>query len=196
MPEPASRFAFYDQSEDRDVADWGGDDLFRRMPRPRVVDASRPARPRAPVVASPARPSEAPEPRLVLVGSPGPGGGAAAPERAAGQDLVVAAGAGPESTALAVVVAPPVDAAPRIPAGWAPVERDASGRRTAVITGHPDDRRMPRPRPRPAAAARRQRRWSPADWVVARPERLVAWAFVLGLLLILIAISTADAATL
>ena len=84
----------------------------------------------------------------------------------------------------------------RIPAGWAPVEREPGGRRTKVITGHPDDRRMPRPRPLPAAAGRRRRPPAPAQWLVARPERLVAWAFVLGLLLILIAISTADAATL
>jgi hypothetical protein len=33
------------------------------------------------------------------------------------------------------------------------------------------------------------------DWIGPRPERLVAWAFVLGLLLVMIAISTADAAT-
>ena len=41
MPEHASRFAaaLYDQFEDEHpVADWGGDELFTRMPRPRAVD--------------------------------------------------------------------------------------------------------------------------------------------------------------
>jgi hypothetical protein len=42
---------------------------------------------------------------------------------------------------------------------------------------------------------RRRPARTPAEWIGARPERIVAWAFVLGLLLILIAISTADAAT-
>ena len=91
--------------------------------------------------------------------------------------------------------ATPDAAVQSIPAGWAPVERTASGRRTTVITGHPEDRHAPRPRPRPVASRPRRRR-SPAEWVGPRPERIVAWAFVLGLLLILIAISTADAAAL
>ena len=43
-----------------------------------------------------------------------------------------------------------------------------------------------------SAAARRAR---PAEWIGPRPERIVGWAFALGLLLILIAITTADAAT-
>src|SRR5215211_4226062 len=46
MPENAGRFAavLYDQYEDEDrVADWGGDDLFTRMPsRPPVDDAPAP----------------------------------------------------------------------------------------------------------------------------------------------------------
>ena len=40
MPENAGRFAavLYDQFEEDRVADWGGDDLFTRMPSPRPVD--------------------------------------------------------------------------------------------------------------------------------------------------------------
>jgi hypothetical protein len=74
-----------------------------------------------------------------------------------------------------------------------PPERASNGRRTKVITGRPEGA------PRPLSLARAERRRpprTPAEWIGARPERIVAWAFVLGLLLILIAISTADAATL
>jgi hypothetical protein len=75
---------------------------------------------------------------------------------------------------------------------------DASpeGRSTRVITGRPDGV----PRLLHLAPDHRRRRpprsRTPADFIGARPERIVAWAFALGLLLILIAISTADAATL
>ena len=60
-----------------------------------------------------------------------------------------------------------------------------------VITGRPDD--APRPLPMTPAARRRAPR-TPAELVGPRPERIMAWAFALGLLLILVAISTADAA--
>ena len=184
MPSQASRAAavFYDQSEERAVVDWGGDELFTRMPRPRAVDTGPPPRyttverhrtsPPADSVAERHSPPPAADPvaerRLVLV-EPHP--------------------------VPAEPVAAPDAAVHSIPAGWAPVERTASGRRTTVITGHPEDRHAPRPRPRPVASRQRHRR-SPAEWVGPRPERIVAWAFVLGLLLILIAISTADAAAL
>ena len=68
-----------------------------------------------------------------------------------------------------------------------------NGRRTKVITGRPDG--APRPLSLVPAERRRPPR-TPAEWIGARPERIMAWAFALGLLLILIAISTADAATL
>ena len=39
MPEHASRFAgLYDQQNENRIADWGGDELFTRMPTPRAVD--------------------------------------------------------------------------------------------------------------------------------------------------------------
>ncbi len=61
-----------------------------------------------------------------------------------------------------------------------------------MITGHPSGVPQPLPivraeRPRPAR--------TPLEWIGSRPERIVGWAFALGLILILIAISTADAAT-
>ena len=62
-----------------------------------------------------------------------------------------------------------------------------------MITGRPDG--APRPLSLAPAERRRPPR-TPAEWVGPRPERIMAWAFALGLLLILIAISTADAATL
>ena len=71
-------------------------------------------------------------------------------------------------------------------------ERAPNGRRTKVITGRPDG--APRPLSLVPAERRRPPR-TPAEWVGAQPERIVAWAFALGLILILIAISTADAAT-
>jgi hypothetical protein len=74
-------------------------------------------------------------------------------------------------------------------------ERAPNGRRTTLITGRPEG--TPRPRPLALAPAERRRpRRTPAEWIGASPERIVAWAFVLGVLLILLAISTADAATL
>ena len=45
-------------------------------------------------------------------------------------------------------------------------------------------------------AERRRAPRTPAEFIGPRPERIMAWAFALGLLLILIAITTADAATL
>ena len=73
------------------------------------------------------------------------------------------------------------------------IEPEPGGRRTSVITGHPDG--VPRPLPIMRTERRRPAR-TPADWIGARPERIVGWAFALGLILILIAITTADAATL
>ena len=74
-----------------------------------------------------------------------------------------------------------------------PAPRAPNGRRTKVITGRPD--RAPRPLSVVPAERRRPPR-TPAEWIGPRPDRIVAWAVILGLLLILVAISTADAATL
>ena len=63
MPEHASRFVgLYDQQNENRIPDWGGDELFTRMPRPRAVDTAPPPR------HSPPRPADpAAERRLVLV---------------------------------------------------------------------------------------------------------------------------------
>ena len=72
------------------------------------------------------------------------------------------------------------------------IEPEPAGRATKVITGHPGG--APRPLPTVRAERRRPSR-TPAEWVGPRPERIVGWAFALGLVLILIAVATADAAT-
>jgi hypothetical protein len=60
------------------------------------------------------------------------------------------------------------------------------GRRTVMISGRPEGVARPRPeRHRPPRTV--------AERLGPRPERIVAWAFALGLLLIIIAIATADA---
>jgi hypothetical protein len=66
------------------------------------------------------------------------------------------------------------------------VEPEPAGRRTKVITGHPGGA----PRPLPTVPAARRPGRTTADWIGPRPERIVGWAFALGLLLILIALLT------
>jgi hypothetical protein len=220
MPEHASHFAgLYDQQNENRIPDWGGDELFTRMPSPPAVD-------------------DAPAPRfrpsLVLVDAPEegrrtpPGNDSSGPrdrrrrrsdeamrERADRLGISVV-----ESDDASVDVRTPNEpdespvpepatespgtaAARRWEAEEAssrwdgalepPPEHAPNGRRTTLITGRPDG--APRPLALVPADRRRPRR-TPSEWIGARPERIVAWAFVLGLLLILIAISTADAATL
>jgi hypothetical protein len=61
-------------------------------------------------------------------------------------------------------------------------EPSSQGRRTVTITGHPTPPRRRRP---PAAQG-----------IVARPDRVALWAFLLGLFLVLVAAATANAAPL
>jgi hypothetical protein len=219
MPEPANRFAgLYDQQNENRIADWGGDELFTRMPSPRAVDDA---------------PAPRFRPRLELVDAPEdrrrtpPGeewsgrrdrrseqsAEAAMVERAERLGLSVvearfAAGWEAEEWAAATRDPDaPARAGDAIVRQWdaeaatgawdavmePPDDRAPNGRRTKVITGRPEG--APRPLSLVPAQRRRPAR-TPADWIGARPERIVAWAFVLGLLLILVAISTADAATL
>jgi hypothetical protein len=212
MPEHARRFAaaLYDQqSEDRQIADWGGDELFTRMPRPRAVDTAPPPRFRRerPVEdAAPdgrvarERPLALVEPEAATAAAPRTAEGATRPgqpgEAAA---AALAAEDATRATEPGEAPAPAAEDAMRARAervGLALVpaepERAANGRRSTVITGRPDG--VPRPFPIEPAERRRPAR-RPAQWVGPRPERIVGWAFALGLLLIIIAISTADAAT-
>lgn len=168
MPEHASNL-FDQQSERHAVSDWGGDELFTRMPRPRRVD-------------------DAPAPRftpsLIVLDQP--------------QERRVAP-AGEEWSGTRDRRRPAGEAAPdlSVVTQWQPEPEQLDGwdrsgpRPMKVITGRPDAA----PRTSHAAERRRPPR-TPAQWVGPRPERIMAWAFALGLLLILIAISTADAATL
>jgi thiol:disulfide interchange protein len=57
-----------------------------------------------------------------------------------------------------------------------------SGRRTVRITGQP--------------VPARRRRSARANQIQARPDRIVLWAFLLGLFLVFMAVATANAATL
>jgi hypothetical protein len=212
MPEHASRFAgLYDQQNENRIPDWGGDELFTRMPsRPAVDDAPAP-RFRSSLVA-PEAVAPAPQGSLALVEQPedrrrtlageersGPRDRRRAPG-SAGQAMLDRRRA-PGSAAQAMldraerlglsVVEPSPEPVHRWDQSGTMIEPEPAGRRTKVITGHPGG--VPRPLPTMRAERRRPSR-SPAEWVGARPERIVAWAFVLGLVLILIAISTADAA--
>ena len=196
MPEHATQ-ALYDQDEDR-IADWGGDDLFTRMPQPPAVDDAPAPRFRPaltlvePAADRPAR-SERAERRRGMTAEE------AMHERAErlGLSLVAEPAGAPPAT--------PVADSPWDSAAWGDAtratvrewdaaygERAPNGRRTKVITGRPDG--APRPLSLVPAERRRPPR-TPAEWVGAKPERIVAWAFALGLILILVAISTADAAT-
>jgi len=180
MPDHASRLiaALYDQHEDdpaRRLADWGGDDLFTRMPRPRPVD-------------------DAPAPRFT------PGRRFERdPQRRFARDTeisraseVTAAPAPAERSRTLTLVPPPA------PAPSEPATVTTHGRSLALVPDAPAGRRTAvvpvRPRPTGAVSQRRRPARTLAEWAGARPERIVAWAFALGLLLILIAISTADAA--
>jgi hypothetical protein len=228
MPEHASRFAgLYDQQNENRIPDWGGDELFTRMPsRPAVDDAPAPRF----------------SPSLMLVDTPeerrrtppgeewdGPrdrrraqSAEQAMRERAErlGLSVIEERGAEPVEDAVRDWDESPRSAAPPTPeespgaaaarewgeslgspgkaAGrvWGGAlelpDRAPNGRRTKVITGRPEG--APRPLSVVPSGRRRPAR-TPAEWIGQRPERIVAWAFVLGLLLILIAISTADAAT-
>jgi hypothetical protein len=200
MPEHAGRFArLYDQQNENRIADWGGDELFTRMPRRPVVDDApaprfRPALVLVDSLDDPSAPAGDRPPR-----DPVAGPHAAMLERAERLGLSLV-DEGPGTTvadASAERRAPDArpDATLRQWDGTfgMPDERAPNGRRTTVITGRPDG--APRPLSLVPAERRRPSR-TPAEWVGPRPDRIVAWAFVLGLLLILVAISTADAATL
>jgi len=237
MSQHASRsaVALYDQFEDQHrVADWGGDELFTRMPRRRAVDnapaprfrpylaASEPAVPASDSATGahdPAEPASGSATRAPDPAEPASVAAAHAPEPAPERSLALAAPPmhrrprraaeewdGPRdrgrtepnaeramlarAARLGLSVAEPVH---RWDDSDAMVEPRPAGRKPKLITGHPGG--VPRPLPTVHAERRRGSR-TPAAWIGPRPERIVAWAFALGLILILIAISTADAATL
>jgi hypothetical protein len=220
MPEHASRFAgLYDQQNENRIADWGGDELFTRMPSRRVVDDAPAPRftPKLELVDAPAERRQTP-PGEEWSGRRDRRRGQTAQEamveRAERLGLsVVESDHGWDAAEWAAATRQDAEAAPESPAAaaarawesdaeagdWAAImappdaDRAPNGRRTKVITGRPEG--APRPLSLAPAERRRPPR-TPAEWIGPRPERIMAWAFVLGLLLILVAISTADAATL
>jgi hypothetical protein len=75
----------------------------------------------------------------------------------------------------------PAEPVPLRPAGR--LDRPEAGeRRTVTITGHP--------------VPPRRRRSPTQEQIVARPDRVALWAFLLGLFLVLVAAATANAAPL
>jgi hypothetical protein len=203
MPEHASRFiGLYDQQNENRIPDWGGDELFTRMPSRRAVDdAPAPRfRPSLVVVDSPAGTPPADESSAQSDRRSGGSAEEAMRERA--DRLGIALVESGEPSAEEPDAESPIAAAARQweaehassePGGAVepPPERAPNGRRTTLITGRPDG--TPRPLSLVPTERRRPRR-TPTEWIGSSPERIVAWAFILGLLLILVAISTADAA--
>jgi hypothetical protein len=187
MPENArsSDAGLFDQFDDEHrIADWGGDELFTRMPRRRPVDDAPAPRFRPSLVHSDPAPEAAPPRRNLTLVEP-PAERMAPPDRPRSGEQAMRARA--ERLGLSVV-----EPAHRFDETGALIAPEPAGRPTKVITGHPDQA----PRPLPAVRSERRRpSRTPAEWIGPRPERIVAWAFALGLLLILIAITTADAAT-
>jgi hypothetical protein len=201
MPEPENRapqFVYDRESEflhdearsarrRRPVADWGGDELFTRMPRRRAAHSGsrtrRFARPEddvAPAVPldelAPVEPEAAePEPPLAdfeRQAEHEPPTEEREPRRSAAAERVA------ERTGHPM----PAD---RPSAGGIP------GRRTVVIgrTGRPES---PHPEAPFVSVSRRRPPRTVAERIGGQPERIVGWAFALGLLLILIAIATAQ----
>jgi len=208
VPEHASRFAgLYDQQNENRIPDWGGDELFTRMPRrPAVDDAPAPRfRPSLMLVDTPEDRRSTPPGEEWSGARDRRGGGSADQamrERAERLGLSVieerrsepvedAAREWEESPASAAVREWDQFSGSAAERAWEgalePPERAANGRRTKVITGRPDG--APRPLSLVPAERRRPPR-TPAEWIGPRPERIVAWSFGLGMLLILIAILT------
>ena len=196
MPENARRrdAGLFDQFEDEHrIADWGGDELFTRMPRRRPVDDAPAPRFRPSLIVSDPAPEQAPPSRsrrpLALVEPPADRTAPADRPRTSQHAMRERA----QRLGLSVVEPSRREPSHRFDESGSLIEPEPAGRPTKVITGRPGDA----PRPLPVVRSERRRRSprTPAEWIGPRPERIVGWAFALGILLILIAITTADAAT-
>lgn len=91
-----------------------------------------------------------------------------------------------ESPVPAAQAAPVIEAVAERAPGFTP-EPVPQGRRTVTITGRPG---------LAASAERRRPSRTVEERIAHRPDRVAGWAFGMGMLLILIAVSTADAAPL
>jgi hypothetical protein len=201
MPEPenrATQFVYDRESEfphdearsarrRRPVADWGGDELFTRMPRRRPAHSGSRTRRFA-------RPEDdvAPAVPLEELGPSEPAPAEAEPPRAdferQAEHEPPTEEREPRRSAAAERVAErsgyPAPAS-RPSAGGVP------GRRTVVIgrTGRPESPHADAPF---TSVSRRRPPRTVAERLGGQPERIVSWAFALGLILILIAIATAQ----
>jgi hypothetical protein len=179
-----------DPRAEREAPDWGGDDLFTSTPRRRRFD--RPARGEQ----FGARRRETtehplPSPRRFAPSTPTTRG-----ERREAQSHLdlgtltdvapvveesIAHVDEPEVTGHVATLQPVETTEPPVPTRTE--EPPPVGRRTVLVTGHPD--RMPvRRRPAPTMDER---------LIGSRPERIAAYAFGMGVLFILIAFLTANA---
>jgi hypothetical protein len=201
MPEPENRApqSVYDGESEfthdearsarrrRPVADWGGDELFTRMPRRRSGHAGprsrRFARPDDDV--APAEPLEDWAPAEPALAEPEPSLGDF--ERQAEHEPPVAEREPRRSEAAERVAGRADFEAPAVRPGAGGVP----GRRTVVIgrSGRPE---FPHPEAPFSSVSRRRPPRTVAERIGGQPERIVGWAFALGMLLILIAIATAQ----
>ena len=159
MPEHASRFAaaLFDQFEDEHpVADWGGDELFTRMPRPRAVDDA-PAPRFEPSRVAPAPRAARPSARSRCVDPPEDRRSAPAVEQWSGPRERRRASQTAEAGDARTCRAARPDrrrAGARLVHRWdetgTMIEPEPAGRTTKVITGHPGGA----PRPLPTRARR------------------------------------------
>ncbi|HEX8105515.1 MAG TPA: hypothetical protein VF533_23065 [Solirubrobacteraceae bacterium] len=152
--------------------DWGGDDLFDHVPRRRFQGSDAPPRRRD---TSDARRHETAEHRPAARRH----AGAHATRRAPSTNTSPApAPATRPAPVEELVQARNAEYAPR------PVTDPATGRRTVTVTGRPG----PAFAPRTSGPARRREPRTVEERIGARPDQVAAWAFALGVLLILIAL--------
>jgi hypothetical protein len=191
----------------RPVADWGGDELFTRMPRRRsghAVGQRRFARAEADSVEVQRRDADradwgVEEEREERRGSPEPGGAQRTDDRRLDVDAEAAnlaarepqrTGPEPRRTRPEQPPAPPE---PPTAGEELPVATRSTGgvpgRRTVVIgrNGRPES---PHPEAPFVSVSRRRPPRTVAERLGTQPDRIVGWAFALGLILILVAILT------
>lgn len=188
--------ALYDHEQElateseRFAPDWGGDDLFTTTPRRRRFERADQAQPRLVERAHRVErsgPGESPHAteRTRLVERPHRAERTRPVESWFADDADIADHLDrPAPDPVADEHAPTAELEPAAP---------RLERRTVTVTGHPDAAMRTQ-----RAMESRRRRPGPSldDRIGHRPDRIAAWAFALGLLLILIAVVTANAATL
>lgn len=169
MPADPAQFrsaALFDQADShasrprrRPAPDWGGDELFDRVPRRRFARTGEERRRSGPEPVARREPLADPRLDEAAPFAEAPGAPVAAPRPHPVEELVLARRSEYET------MSPPPE-----------------GRRTVTVTGRPGHHLAVRPS-RPSRSVEQR--------MVARPDQVAAWAFALGLLLIVVAIATA-----